>query len=75
MKMKKKMDSKNVNKQEKLEFGVEFVGFGAPKLFRIIMIFEFGVDLVAIGVPSTLPKRKEEEEEETLEFGKGFQAL
>ena len=75
MKMKKKMDSKNVNKKEKLEFGVEFVGLGAPKLFRIIMIFEFGVDLVAIGVPNTLPKRKKEEEEETLEFGKGFQAL
>ena len=75
MERKNKMDNKNVNKKEKLEFCVELVGFGAPKLFRIIMIFEFGVDLVAIGVPNTLPKRIQEEEEETLEFGKGFQAL
>ena len=46
MKRKNKMDNKNVNKQEKPEFCVDLVGFGAPKLFRIIIIFEFGVDLV-----------------------------
>ena len=66
------MDSKNVNKQEKLEFGVEFVGFGAPKLFRIIMIFEFGVDLVAIGVPNTLPKRKKRRRRGSPWIWKGF---
>ena len=75
MKMKKKMDSRNVISQEKLEFGVDFVGFGVSKLFRVIKIFEFVVNIIAIGVPNTLPKRKKEEEEETLEFGKGFQAL
>ena len=58
MKMKKKMDSENVNKQEKLEFGVEFVGVGVPKLFRIIMIFEFGVDLVGFGAANTLYERR-----------------
>ena len=46
MKRKNKMDNKNVNKQEKPEFCVKLVEFGAPKLFRIIIIFEFGVDLV-----------------------------
>ena len=58
MKRKNKMDSKNVNKQEKSEFCVELVGFGAPKLFRIIMIFEFGVDLVGFGASNTLYERR-----------------
>ena len=68
------MDNKNVNKKEKLEFCVELVGFGAPKLFRIIMIFEFGVDIVGFGVANTLYERRKKEEE-TIEFGKSFEAL
>ena len=68
------MDNKNVNKQEKLEFCVELVGVGAPKLFRIIMIFEFGVDLVGFGAANTLYERRKKEEQ-TIEFGKSFEAL
>ena len=43
-------------------------------MFRIIMIFEFGVDLVGFGASNTLYERRKKEEE-TIEFGKSFEAL
>ena len=38
------------------------------------MIFEFGVDIVGFGVANTLYERRKKEEE-TIEFGKSFEAL